>query len=65
MTRRYNHHGKLKARQEIALQNLKARLKNGTHSSIGKGDSERPLDDKARAKLEAEVEVLEERIKRS
>ncbi len=61
MTRRYNHHGKPKARREIALANLKHRLSNGTHSSIY-GGSESPLDDKARAKIEAEVAVLESRI---
>lgn len=64
MSRRYNHHGKPKLRREIALRNLKERLSNGTHCAvnIGRGDPELPLDDKARAKIEAEVEVLESRI---
>ena len=63
MPRRYHHHGKPKARRQIALANLRERLKNGTHSSIGKGDPELPLDDKARARIEAEIEVLESRIR--
>jgi hypothetical protein len=61
--RRYNHHGKPKARREIALENLKHRFSNGTHSSIGNGDEDYPLTDKARAKIEAEIAVLEDRIK--
>lgn len=63
MPRRYNHHGKPKARQEVALQNLKYRLSNGTTSSItGYG---RTLTDEDREKIKAQIEILEGKIGRA
>ncbi len=63
MTTRSNHGAQLQRRRDVALRNLETRLRTGNHNIYGvaEGDLQRKLSDKAREKIQAEIDVLKQR----